>query len=38
LERVPPGERLCVLPTYTAMWALRNELARRGHVSEFWEQ
>jgi len=38
LERVPPGDRLCVLPTYTAMWTLRTELARRGHVGEFWEQ
>jgi UDP-N-acetylmuramyl tripeptide synthase len=38
LERVPPGERVCVLPTYTAMWTLRAELARLGHVGEFWEQ
>jgi UDP-N-acetylmuramyl tripeptide synthase len=30
------GERLFVLPTYTALLELRDELARRGHVSQFW--
>jgi len=28
---------LVVLATYTAMLALRGELARRGHVPPFWE-
>ncbi len=30
------GKRLFVLPTYTAMLALREELSRRGHVSQYW--
>jgi UDP-N-acetylmuramyl tripeptide synthase len=30
--------RLFALPTYTAMLELREELARRGHVRNFWEQ
>ncbi len=34
---VPVGEELIVLATYTAMLALRAELARRGHVAPFWE-
>jgi UDP-N-acetylmuramyl tripeptide synthase len=38
LELVQPGEELVVLPTYTAMLALRGILARRGHVREFWER
>ena len=33
----PQGEELVVLATYTAMLALRGELARRGHVAPFWE-
>jgi UDP-N-acetylmuramyl tripeptide synthase len=32
------GERVFALPTYTAMLELRDELARRGHVQNFWEQ
>ncbi len=28
--------RLFVLPTYTALMELRDELARRGHVAQFW--
>ncbi len=31
------GEELVVVATYTAMQALRGELARRGHVAPFWE-
>jgi UDP-N-acetylmuramyl tripeptide synthase len=31
------GDELVVLATYTAMQALRAELARRGHVAPFWE-
>ncbi len=34
---VPQGGELVVLATYTAMLALRAELARRGHVAQFWE-
>ena len=33
----PQGDELVVLATYTAMLALRGELARRGHVAPFWE-
>jgi UDP-N-acetylmuramyl tripeptide synthase len=32
------GERLYVLPTYTAMLHLRAVLARKGYVRGFWEQ
>ncbi len=32
VARTPPGTLLCVLPTYTAMLALRRILARRGLV------
>jgi UDP-N-acetylmuramyl tripeptide synthase len=28
--------RLFALPTYTALLELREELARRGHVAQFW--
>ena len=38
LARTPPGETLYVLTTYTAMWALRRELVRRGHLAPFWRQ
>ena len=34
---VPQGAELVVIATYTAMLALRGELARRGHVAPFWE-
>jgi UDP-N-acetylmuramyl tripeptide synthase len=37
LELVLDGESLVVLPTYTAMLALRGELAARGHVRPYWE-
>jgi lipid II isoglutaminyl synthase (glutamine-hydrolysing) len=30
--------RLFVLPTYTALLGLRDELASRGHVAQFWER
>jgi UDP-N-acetylmuramyl tripeptide synthase len=30
------GQRLYALPTYTALLALRQELARRGHAERFW--
>ena len=38
IERTPPAEILYVLTTYTAMWALRRELVRRGHLAPFWRQ
>ena len=38
LELVPPGGELAVLPTYTAMLALRDIAARRGLVRQFWER
>jgi UDP-N-acetylmuramyl tripeptide synthase len=31
------GTRLFALPTYTALLALRDELADRGHVERFWQ-
>jgi hypothetical protein len=30
--------QLFVLPTYTALLQLRDELASRGHVAQFWER
>jgi UDP-N-acetylmuramyl tripeptide synthase len=38
LAALPPGATLYVLPTYTAMLELRDELARRGWVRQFWDQ
>jgi len=32
------GERLYVLPTYTAMLHLRAALTRQGYVRGFWKQ
>ena len=32
------GGELTVLPTYTAMLALRRIVARRGHVPQYWER
>jgi len=32
------GGELVVLPTYTAMLALRRIVARRGHVRQYWER
>jgi lipid II isoglutaminyl synthase (glutamine-hydrolysing) len=37
LELTPAGEELVVLPTYTAMLALRGLVARRGLVTAYWE-
>ena len=37
LELTPPDAELVVLPTYTAMLALRKIVAGRGHVSNYWE-
>ena len=33
----PEGSEVAVLATYTAMLALRDALARRGYVRQFWE-
>jgi lipid II isoglutaminyl synthase (glutamine-hydrolysing) len=38
LELTPPGEELTALPTYTAMLALRDLIARRGFVKPYWEE
>jgi lipid II isoglutaminyl synthase (glutamine-hydrolysing) len=38
LELTAPGARLVVLPTYTAMLALRRIIHRRGHVRPYWER
>jgi UDP-N-acetylmuramyl tripeptide synthase len=37
LELTPPGAELAALPTYTAMLALREIVARRGHARPYWE-
>jgi UDP-N-acetylmuramyl tripeptide synthase len=37
LEHAPAG-RLFVVPTYTALLELREELSARGHVPRFWER
>ena len=38
LELTPAGGELVVLPTYTAMLALREQLAARGFVRPYWER
>jgi UDP-N-acetylmuramyl tripeptide synthase len=38
LELTPAGDELVVLPTYTAMLALRRIVAGRGHVAQYWER
>ena len=38
LAHVRDGQRLYVLPTYTAMLQLRAVLARKGYVRGFWKQ
>jgi lipid II isoglutaminyl synthase (glutamine-hydrolysing) len=38
LELTPAGGELTVLPTYTAMLALRRLVAARGHVANYWER
>jgi UDP-N-acetylmuramyl tripeptide synthase len=37
LELTPACGELVVLPTYTAMLALRRLVVRRGHVANYWE-
>ena len=38
LALTPAGDELVVLPTYTAMLALRRIVSRRGHVAPYWER
>jgi UDP-N-acetylmuramyl tripeptide synthase len=38
LELTPAGGELTLLPTYTAMLALRRIVASRGHVKNYWER
>ncbi len=38
LEKTPSGETLYIIPTYTAMLAVRSELERRGYAPRYWEQ
>jgi UDP-N-acetylmuramyl tripeptide synthase len=38
LELTPAGGEVVLLPTYTAMLALRKIVADRGHVRPFWER
>jgi lipid II isoglutaminyl synthase (glutamine-hydrolysing) len=38
LELTPPDGELAALPTYTAMLALRDLVARRGFARPYWEQ
>jgi UDP-N-acetylmuramyl tripeptide synthase len=37
LRQTPPGEKLFVLPTYTAMLEVRGLLAKRGGAAPYWE-
>lgn len=37
LASVSPGEKLIIIPTYTAMLDVRNVLSHRGHVPHYWE-
>jgi UDP-N-acetylmuramyl tripeptide synthase len=38
LELTPPGGELVVLPTYTAMLALRKIIGDRGYVQPYWKR
>jgi len=38
LKLTEPHDSLVLLPTYTAMLALRRILATRGHVAHYWER
>ncbi len=38
LELTPAGGELVVLPTYTAMLALRKIVSERGYVRPYWEE
>jgi len=38
LELTSPGDELVVMPTYTAMLGLRDLVARRGLVRQYWQE
>lgn len=38
VELTPPGERLFIVPTYTALLDVRTTLARLGYVKPYWEE
>ncbi len=38
LSGIDDGQTLYVLPTYTAMLDLRNDVGRRGYADQFWEE
>ena len=38
LAHTPAGETLYIVPTYTAMLAVRGEISRRGFAPRYWEQ
>jgi UDP-N-acetylmuramyl tripeptide synthase len=38
IDQAPAGQTVYVLSSYTAMWALRRDLVRRGHLAPFWRQ
>jgi UDP-N-acetylmuramyl tripeptide synthase len=38
LVATPAGETLYIVPTYTAMLAVRGEIEKRGFVAKYWEQ
>jgi UDP-N-acetylmuramyl tripeptide synthase len=38
LELTPAAGELTVLPTYTAMLALRKIVSERGHTRQYWER
>ncbi len=37
IDATPQGETLYIVPTYTAMLAVRGELERRGYTAHYWE-
>ncbi|MBI4499477.1 MAG: DUF1727 domain-containing protein [Chloroflexi bacterium] len=38
VQRVPPGDTLYVLPTYTAMLEIRTLLTRLGYLAPYWKR
>jgi UDP-N-acetylmuramyl tripeptide synthase len=38
LATTPDGETLYIVPTYTAMLAVRGEIEKRGFAAKYWEQ
>ncbi len=37
LRKTPSGSELFIIATYSAMWAIRDSLVRRGHLVPFWQ-